>query len=125
MLNPPPDPTAWGEVTEPERRLRLALAELYAWYGRNERMLENITRDLPLVPAMRGAVEEFGRFYGAAAEALLRGRRERGARRRRVAAAIGHALAFDTWRSLVRDQDLSADEAVELIADLVDCASRA
>ena len=80
---------------------------------------------LPLVPAMRGAVEEFGQFYGAAAEALLRGRRERGARRRRVAAAIGHALAFDTWRSLVRDQGLSADEAVELIADLVDCASRA
>ena len=125
MLNPPPDPTAWGEVTDPERRLRLALAELYAWYGPNERMLENVTRDLPLVPAMRGPVEEFGRFYGAAAEALLRGRRERGARRRRVAAAIGHGLAFDTWRSLVRDQGLSADEAVELIADLVDCASRA
>jgi hypothetical protein len=32
---------------------------------------------------------------------------------------IGHALAFDTWRSLVREQGLSDAEAVELMAGLV------
>ena len=121
-LNPPPDPSAWAEIADPEARLRRALAELYAWYERNEGMLENTSRDLPLVPAMREAAEEFGRFYGVAAEALLRGRPERGARRRQARAAIGHALAFDTWRSLVRAQGLGPDEAVELIAGLVAAA---
>jgi hypothetical protein len=32
---------------------------------------------------------------------------------------IVHALALETWRSLVRDQGLDADEAVELMAGLV------
>ena len=128
MLNPPPDPTAWGE-DRPSRseRLRRALAELYAWYGRNEQMLENIT---PRRPAGAGDA----RCRRANSGGLLRrGRRgpagAAGASAERAGAAsraaIGHALAFDTWRSLVREQGLSADEAVELIADLVDCASRA
>ncbi len=58
----------------------------------------------------------------AAAETLMRGRRERGGRRRRVRAAIGHALSFPTWRSLAREQGLSRDDAVDLIAALVDVA---
>lgn len=121
-LNPPPDPTAWAEIADPNARLRHALAELYSWYERNQAMLANTSRDLPLVPAMREAAEAFGLFYGVAAEALMRGRPERGARRRRVRAAIGHALAFDTWRSLVGEQGLSTDEAVELMAGLVGAA---
>ena len=49
----------------------------------------------------------------------MSGRTERGARRRRSRAAIGHALAFETWRSLVRRQGLSSAEAVELVSRLV------
>lgn len=121
-LNPPPDPSAWAQIADPDARLRRALGELYPWYADNEGMLENTSRDLTLVPAMRTAAEAFGRFYGVAAEALMRGRPERGARRRRTGAAIGHALAFDTWRSLVRAQGLGPDEAVELMAGLVAAA---
>jgi AcrR family transcriptional regulator len=121
-LNPPPDPSAWAEVADPDARLRRALAELYEWYERNEGMLENTSRDLPLVPAMRDAAETFRLFYGIAEDALMRGRRERGARRRRVSAAIGHALAFATWRSLVREQGLGPDDAVKLMAGLVAAA---
>ena len=58
----------------------------------------------------------------ATAELLLNGRGLRGARKRRVHAAIGHALAFGTWRSLVGEQGLEADEAVELMAGLVAAA---
>ena len=118
-LNPPPDPAVWAEVADPDQRLRRALAELYSWYGDNRQMLANTSRDRPLVPAMRRAAEAFGLFYDAAAEALIRGRPERGTRRRRVRAAIGHALAFETWRSLVEEQGLSIDQAVELIGGLV------
>jgi hypothetical protein len=39
-----------------------------------------------------------------------------------VRAAIGHALAFTTWRSLARDQQLDDRQAVELMCRLVAAA---
>ncbi len=54
------------------------------------------------------------------ADRLMEGRGLRGRARKRVRAAIGHALQLETWRSLVRDQGLSTDEAVELVAKLAD-----
>jgi hypothetical protein len=64
-------------------------------------------------------------YLDAAGEVLVRGRPERGARRRRAAAAIGHALAFETWRSLVEEQGLTGAEGVELMAALVETAGSA
>jgi hypothetical protein len=55
-------------------------------------------------------------------ESVMRGRPERGRRRRRVEAALGHAVAFETWRSLVREQGLPAAEAVGLMAAMVEAA---
>ena len=40
-------------------------------------------------------------------------------RRKSVRAAIGHALEFETWRSLVRRQGLSRTQAVDAMARLV------
>jgi hypothetical protein len=40
-----------------------------------------------------------------------------------VAAVVGHALQFETWRSLVREQGLSNRVAVELMVALVDTAA--
>ena len=36
-----------------------------------------------------------------------------------IQGAIGHALAFGTWRSLQRDQGLALDQAVDLMAAFV------
>ncbi len=58
-------------------------------------------------------------YLGRAVDALMAGRRERGHARRRVRAAIGHALAFATWRSLAREQNLDDAEAAELMCGLV------
>ena len=71
------------------------------------------------MPALRPAMEGSAIWTEAAGDALIRGRRERGARRRRVRAAVGHALSFPTWRSLVREQGLNRREAVDLMAKLV------
>ena len=100
----------------------MALGELYAYYGRNERMLENLFRDedLPLVR------ERFGAFRGylaAVRDTLMAGRIVRGAARRRTRAAIGHATSFSTWRSLVRAQGLTDTDATELICALVSAAN--
>ncbi|HEX8688694.1 MAG TPA: helix-turn-helix domain-containing protein [Solirubrobacterales bacterium] len=122
--HPLPDLAEWAAVEDPSERLRLALTGLYAWYERGEGMLEKTTRDAPLVPAMRAAVESMGGWFAEAIAIILRGRPERGARRRRVEAAIGHAVSFPTWRSLVREQGLARAEAVELMCGLVAAAGK-
>jgi AcrR family transcriptional regulator len=122
---PRPQPESWASIGDPGSRLRHALGDLYRWYRSTEQMLERTGRDAPLVEAMADTVEAFLAYLGAVAEAILRGRRERGAARRRVAAAVGHAVAFSTWQSLTRDQGLEDDEAVALMAAMVEAAGRA
>jgi hypothetical protein len=51
------------------------------------------------------------------------GRGLRGRPARRTRAAIGHALAFSTWRSLTHDQGLSDADAVRMMCRLVDAAA--
>jgi AcrR family transcriptional regulator len=121
--HPLPDLAEWAAVSDPSERLRVALGALYAWYERGEGMLEKTTRDAPLVPAMSAAVESMGAWHAEAIATILRGRPERGARRRRVKAAIGHAVSFATWRSFVRDQGLASSEAVDLMHGLVGLAA--
>lgn len=121
--HPLPDLTEWAAVADPEERLRIALTALYAWYERGEWMLEKTTRDATLVPAMRSAVESMGGWFAEAIATIVRGRPERGARRRRVEAAVGHAVSFATWRSLVRQQGLSDSEAVDLMRGLIGLAA--
>jgi AcrR family transcriptional regulator len=116
-LNPRPDIAAWATVEDPDARLRAALAELYAWYARTEPMVEHITRDVAVVEALRDPMARVGEWFEAAAGVLAAGRPP-GAR-----AAIGHALAFDTWRSLVRRQRLAPAEAVDLMARLAAAAA--
>jgi AcrR family transcriptional regulator len=122
--HPLPDPAAWAESGDADARLGAALDALYDWYERGEDMLEKLTRDVALVPAMQPPMEAFQGWLLAAADTVLRGRPERGARRRRIRAAVGHAMAFETWRSLVRHHGLSRSEAVELMQGLVDAAGR-
>lgn len=121
--HPLPDLAAWAAVEDPDERLRGALTDLYSWYGEAESMLERTTRDAPLVPAMRPAVESMAGWFVEAVATIARGRPERGARRRRVEAAIGHAITFATWRSLVREQGLAPPRAVDLMCGLVGLAA--
>jgi AcrR family transcriptional regulator len=121
--HPLPDLAGWAAVSDPEERLRIALSELYAWYEDGQEMLERTTRDAALVPAMRSAVERMGGWFVEALATIARGRPERGARRRRVEAAVGHAVSFATWRSLVREQGLPDSVAVDLMLGLVKLAS--
>jgi AcrR family transcriptional regulator len=122
--HPLPDPAAWAAIEDADERLRTALQEIYAWYEQGELMLEKLTRDVALVPALRPPMEAFRAALDTAADAVIRGRPEGGARRRRLRAAVGHALTFETWRSLIRDQALSGPEAVKLMAALAAAAGR-
>jgi AcrR family transcriptional regulator len=123
-LHPPPDLERWAALPDPEERLRVALTEVYAFYAETRQMLESTGRDVERVPAIRRAAAAMDSYREAARAVILRGRRERGRRRERVSAAVGHALAFPTWRSLVREQGLGDEEAVELMVALVQTAAQ-
>ncbi len=123
--NPLPDLGAWATIADPDQRLRTALDELFPQYERTEHMMSNLVRDEETVPIVKELFGGFHSYIAAAHQTLMRGRRVRGAARRRVSAAIGHALAFTTWRSLVREQGLDNAQATDLMCRLVNAAQRA
>jgi AcrR family transcriptional regulator len=120
--NPPPDITRWAEVEDPGERLASALAELYAFYRRNEGMLDKLLRDAPTVPVVEELMGAFRFFLGEATKILMQGRGLRGNAAKRTRAAIGHALAFRTWQDLTEAQGLDDRHAVELMSALVAAA---
>ena len=52
--HPRPDPTPWDEIADPASRLRTALAEVYAYHRRTERMTDRAARDLADAPVLPG-----------------------------------------------------------------------
>jgi AcrR family transcriptional regulator len=116
--NPLPDPAAWAIVADPVERLRLALREIYAFFRATEGMMANLLRDLPDSPALQETAEPFLQYWDTVRLALDRGWTTRGPRRELTRAAIGHAVEFDTWRSLVRRQGLDDLAAIDLMVEL-------
>jgi len=121
--NPPPDPGTWAGIEDPAQRTEAALRELYAFYDRTEVMYTSLLRDEPLVPIVHRLLGDFHGYLRAIQELLMAGRGLRGRAARRTRAAIGHALAFPTWRSLTREQGLADADAVALMCALVECGS--
>jgi AcrR family transcriptional regulator len=117
--NPVPDIGAWATIEDPDARLRAALDALYPYYRRTADMLEKVIRDEPVSELVRQHLAGYHRYLAAARDALVRGRRSRGRARTRERAAIGHALAFPTWRSLALDEGLDDAQAAELMVRLV------
>jgi AcrR family transcriptional regulator len=122
--NPLPDLARWETLHDTDERLRVALEELYAFYRRTEDMLVNLFRDEPTMSVVKKHFAGFHDYLAAAREALVRGRTARGRRRDEVRAAIGHALAFATWRSLTREQGLDDSQAAAMMCALVAVAAR-
>jgi AcrR family transcriptional regulator len=125
--NPLPDPGMWEEIADPEKRLRDALSELYDYFRRREGLLANILRDQEMPhlkddpdirEILRPIVEHWERMQRALAMGweihnnhtppLLQG-------------AIGLAIDFQNWRTMVRKQGMTDEQAVELMARMVRC----
>jgi len=121
--NPLPDLGVWLAVDDPDQRLPGALAELYAFYARTQGMLENLFRDEVAVPMVAERFAAFRGYFASALDALMTGRNLRGRAKRRTRAVLGHAIAFSTWKSLVREQGLNDREVIELVCALVDAAA--
>ncbi len=61
--NPPPDPTSWTQISDPEERLRGALAAVYAYHRQTEPMISNVVRDAQVHPPTREVSEPYFRHW--------------------------------------------------------------
>ena len=114
-LHPFPPVELWETAADPLERLALALRKVWAWYAEVEPDLALFLRDAELVPAAGADVTRYATRLDAVADRLaadLGGSST-------VRAAVGHALAFETWRSLVRREGLTTDGAVDAMLALV------
>jgi hypothetical protein len=86
-------------------------------------MLVHAHRDAPRLPALAAVLSPWDDFVAEVRDGLVAGWAVNGSGRARLAAAIGHALRFETWRSLARVEGLGDVEAVELMVSLARVAA--
>ena len=121
---PPPDPTPWRQIEDPEERLRVGLGALYRYYRIAGRGLAVVIRDAPLLSPALTRLPGRGDVLRAVPGVLAEGWGVRGRGQAVVVAAIAHATSVSTWQSLVEGQGLSDDEAVSLLVGMVVAAAR-
>ena len=114
-LFPPPDPAPWQLVPDPEKRLKVALSEVYAYHRQTEQMTNRAQRDLPDLPVMREVLAPAAAHWARVLETLATAWQRDSAQDNLIAAAVGHALSFSTWHSLVREQGLDDAQAVDVM----------
>ncbi len=121
---PQPDPARWAGIEDPAERLRAALLAFYDYYCRAEQMLTHAVRDVPQLPALAAVLRPREEFVRRLREDLVERWDVRGPSRARLAAAIAHALRFETWRSLARAESLGDAEAADLMVALARAAAQ-
>ncbi|MCC6628568.1 MAG: TetR/AcrR family transcriptional regulator [Chloroflexi bacterium] len=118
-LNPVPDPTPWAQIADPPTRLRTVFAAAYAYHRRTERMFVSAYRDLPDTPLLGELLAPYFAYWTGLTELLAGAWDEASAPGSLRRAAIGHALEFQTWRSLARTQGLDDAQIVDLMLGMV------
>jgi AcrR family transcriptional regulator len=128
--NPLPDPGMWKQIADPERRLRVALSELYDYFRRREGLLANILRDQEMPhlrddPDVREIMRPIIDHWEQMQRALAAGWKSHTSHSRPLLlGAIGLAVDFQSWRTMVRKQDMTEEQAVELMVRMVFCLTR-
>ena len=131
--NPLPDPRPWQEIVDPEERMRVALAELYAYFRRREGLWANLLRDQEMLhikdaPDVRETDDEtkdpIFAHWERVKVTLARGWETPDGPPQPLLGAIWLALDFQTWRTMARQQGLSDEQAIELMVGMVRCAVR-
>ena len=122
--NPVPEPSSWADIADAEERLRVALSEVYAYYSGNEAMVSNVLRDAALDPIVQETMVSFDQYWETVRDVIAEAFEASGERHEELLGAIALAQDFQTWRTLVRQQELSQDRAVELMVGMVRCLMR-
>jgi AcrR family transcriptional regulator len=116
-LHPPPDLGTWVRVADPAARLVRGLTELYRYWAEIEPMAGAVLRDHRVAPDRVGT--GLVSFMDRCREILAQGWPSDGVAARDLRAAVGHAVRFETWHSLVVDEGLPERAAVQIMAGMV------
>src|SRR4029079_4844294 len=93
--DPLPNVEQWAEIAPGGGRIRRALEEIYAWFGRNEELTACVLRDAEFHQLTREVAEmRMGPTFGRASELLGEGLCDR------PRALLNVALDFHCWRVL-------------------------
>jgi len=122
-LDPPPDASAWTQVTDPAERLRRALTELYESYRRNRTVFADMDnfRD---EPGLEGLWAMMNQRTDWQRDVLAQGWEVPASRQAALLTALTHAIDFLSWRSLTEHQGLDDEEAARLMTDMVSGVAR-
>lgn len=115
--NPPPDPESWRDIADPRLRLRVGLTATYAYHQQTDSMIAHLIQGMPYKPvvcdALEGYFAHWTRVHGILSEGWDTPNPEL------LKAAVGHALSFKTWHSLMRDLGLDNAQAIELMIGMI------
>jgi AcrR family transcriptional regulator len=113
-LNPPPDPSRWAAIINPQERLRAGLAEAHAYHRQTERMMTRLRVDADDA----GVRDPYRRLWRAGGGVLAAPFGLKGEAALRLRASVDLGLSFETWRTLVREEGLDDDQVLDLVMRL-------
>ncbi len=119
--NPPPDPVQWMGIDQREEQVRTALTHIYAYHRQTEIMMARAMIDVPQMPLLQEILEPMFVYWNTVRD-MLAHPWDDGENAILCRGAIGHAIAFQTWQSLVRDQGMSDEQAMKLMMGMI-CAA--
>lgn len=112
--DPLPESAEWRRIKDPGERLRVGLAAIYGWYGRNADMAACVLRDAEHHSLTREIIAlRFGPSMAAYHEVLGE------ALTTMQHTMLQLAISFFTWRTLVRQGGLEQDAAVGAMAQAI------
>jgi hypothetical protein len=86
--------------------------------------VSNVLRDAALDPIVQEIMVPFDQYWETVRDVIADAFEASGERQEVLLGAIALAQDFQTWRTLVRQQELSQDRAVELMVGMVRCLMR-
>jgi len=113
--HPAPDLGAWAEIDDPIARLRTGIRAAFAYHDANQAMMTRVLADARDHEVMK----PYHAYWAQAADVLVAAWRRRGRRRAELRAAIALALSFDTWRTLIGQEGLDNERAVDLLVGMI------
>jgi hypothetical protein len=84
-------------------------------------MMERTLREVFEFPSARDVAESVVMYWDRVNSVLASGWNIDEDRSHVVTALIGHAIDFWTWQSLVRQRDLTSEQAIDAMVRLVQC----
>jgi AcrR family transcriptional regulator len=123
--HPWPDPAEWATIDDAEKRMRRALRRLYAYYEEIGVTLAPLLRDSGRLPVLREALRSLTAYQEGVIATLEPGwTPKKGKDAPLLAAALRHAVQFETWRSLA-GAGLEVRAAARLMERVISGSARA